>query len=128
YYDKNNLKKYNFFNILYLSTKHKQIFLIMIFISNEGITDPSVNLALEYYSLRNFDPEEDYLLFYINEPSIIIGRNQNTLEEINHEYVEENNIHVVRRRSGGGAVYHDLCNLNLSFLKEFAPDSLHFFY
>lgn len=99
----------------------------MIFISNEGITDPSVNLALEYYSLRNFDPEEDYLLFYINEPSIIIGRNQNTLEEINHEYVEENNIHVVRRRSGGGAVYHDLGNLNFSFLTEYAPDSLHNF-
>ena len=60
----------------------------MIFIHNEGNTDPHLNLALEEYALRNFDYGQDYPLFYINEPSIIIGRNQNTLEEINHEYVE----------------------------------------
>lgn len=54
--------------------------------------------------------------FYINEPSIIIGKNQNTIEEINTEYVERNGIHVVRRLSGGGAVYHDLGNLNFSFI------------
>jgi len=73
----------------------------MIFIENDDHTDPRLNLALEEYALRNFSPAEDYLLFYINEPSIIIGRNQNTLEEINHQYVEEHNIHVVRRISGG---------------------------
>ncbi|HLR26024.1 MAG TPA: lipoate--protein ligase [Fodinibius sp.] len=99
----------------------------MIFIDNEGITDPSINLAMEEFALRNFDTSEDYLLFYINEPSIIIGRNQNTLEEINHEYVEENGIHVVRRRSGGGAVYHDLGNLNFSFLTKYEQGSLHNF-
>lgn len=99
----------------------------MIFIDNEGITDPSINLALEEYALRNFDDESNYLLFYINEPSIIIGRNQNTLEEINHEYVEEHDIHVVRRRSGGGAVYHDLGNLNFSFLTRYEQGSLHNF-
>ncbi|EGV42912.1 lipoate--protein ligase [Bizionia argentinensis JUB59] len=88
----------------------------MIFIDNEGHTDPKLNLALEEYALRNFDASTDYLLFYINEPSIIIGRNQNTLEEINQEYIDENNIHVVRRISGGGAVYHDLGNLNFSFI------------
>ena len=49
----------------------------MIFIENEGNTNPKLNLALEEYILRNFSPETDYLLFYINEPSIIIGRNQN---------------------------------------------------
>lgn len=90
----------------------------MIFIENEGITDPRMNLALEEYILRNFDAK-DYLLFYINEPSIIIGRNQNTLEEINHDYVEDKGIHVVRRVSGGGAVYHDLGNLNFSFLTDY---------
>lgn len=61
----------------------------MIFIDNEGITNPKLNLALEEYALRNFSNNSDYLLFYINEPSIIIGRNQCTLEEINLDYVEE---------------------------------------
>ena len=56
------------------------------------------------------------MLFYINQPSIIIGRNQNTVEEINATYVEENEIAVVRRLSGGGAVYHDHGNLNFSFI------------
>ena len=88
----------------------------MIFIDNEGQTNPKLNLALEEYALRHFDTSTDYLLFYINEPSIIIGRNQNTLEEINQEYITANNIHVVRRISGGGAVYHDLGNLNFSFI------------
>jgi len=99
----------------------------MIFIHNEGITDPHLNLALEEYALRNFDYDNDYLLFYINEPSIIIGRNQNTLEEINHEYVEEKGIHVVRRISGGGAVYHDTGNLNFSFITDYDKKSLNNF-
>ncbi|SDI25024.1 lipoate--protein ligase [Winogradskyella thalassocola] len=88
----------------------------MIFIDNEGHTNPKLNLALEEYALRHFDTSTDYLLFYINEPSIIIGRNQNTLEEINQDYIDANQIHVVRRVSGGGAVYHDLGNLNFSFI------------
>lgn len=101
--------------------------LIMILIDNEGITNPRLNLALEEYVLRNFNSQSDYLLFYINEPSIIIGRSQNTLEEINHEYVEKNNIHVVRRVSGGGAVYHDFGNLNFSFITKHDIRSLHNF-
>src|SRR5690554_7650079 len=99
----------------------------MIFIENEGITNPKLNLALEEYALRNFSGDTDYLLFYINEPSIIIGRNQNTLEEVNIDYVKENNIHVVRRIFGGGAVYHDFGNLNFSFLTNHDVKSLNNF-
>lgn len=91
----------------------------MYFIDNKGNTDPRINLAIEEYILKNMDIEkDDFLLFYINQPSIIIGKNQNTIEEINTDYVEENGIIVVRRLSGGGAVYHDLNNLNFSFLTK----------
>ncbi|ETI68687.1 lipoate--protein ligase [Neobacillus vireti] len=99
----------------------------MLFIDNKGITDPRINLAIEEYALKNLDINETYLLFYINEPSIIIGKNQNTIEEINTEYVESNGIHVVRRLSGGGAVYHDLGNLNFSFITKDDGESFHNF-
>ena len=87
----------------------------MIYVPNEN-NDPRVNLAIETFLLQEMKVDEPILLFYINEPSIIIGRNQNTIEEINLDYVEEHNIHVVRRLSGGGAVYHDFGNLNFSFI------------
>lgn len=99
----------------------------MLFIDNKGITDPRINLAIEEYALKNLDINETYLLFYINEPSIIIGKNQNTIEEINTEYVEANGIKVVRRLSGGGAVYHDLGNLNFSFITKDDGESFHNF-
>ncbi|SFA79779.1 MULTISPECIES: lipoate--protein ligase [unclassified Bacillus (in: firmicutes)] len=99
----------------------------MLFIDNKGITDPRINLAIEEYCLKNLDINETYLLFYINEPSIIIGKNQNSIEEINTEYVESNGIHVVRRLSGGGAVYHDLGNLNFSFITKDDGESFHNF-
>lgn len=99
----------------------------MLFIDNKGITDPQINLAIEEYALKNLDINETYLLFYINRPSIIIGKNQNTIEEINTEYVEKNGITVVRRLSGGGAVYHDLGNLNFSFITKDDGNSFHNF-
>ncbi|MFC7370071.1 lipoate--protein ligase [Fictibacillus iocasae] len=99
----------------------------MLFIDNENITDPRVNLAIEEFALKHLDINETYLLFYINEPSIIIGKNQNTIEEINSEYVRENAIHVVRRLSGGGAVYHDHGNLNFSFITKDDGNSFHDF-
>jgi len=98
-----------------------------VLIDNEGITDPTLNLALEEWALRTLDPQYRYLLFYVNEPAIIIGRNQNTLEEINRAYVEERDVQVVRRMSGGGAVYHDEGNLNFSFMTDYQPDRLHDF-
>lgn len=90
----------------------------MKFIDNKGITDPKVNLAIEEYILENFGETDSYLLFYVNKPSIIIGRNQNTIEEINTDFVEKEGISVVRRLSGGGAVYHDEQNLNFSFIQK----------
>jgi len=99
----------------------------MIFVDQGKINDPSVNLAIEEYLLRNVELGEDILLFYINGPSIIIGRHQNTIEEINQAYVEAHGIRVVRRLSGGGAVYHDLGNLNFSFITQNARENVHNF-
>lgn len=85
-------------------------------------TDPSYNLALEevlFHSLKEGGPS--YFLLWQNAPSVIVGRHQNTAEEVNEVYVRDNNIPVVRRVSGGGAVYHDLGNLNFSFLTCYKP-------
>lgn len=97
----------------------------MKFIDNGGVTDPRINLAIEEYALRELTGEPELLLFYVNEPSIIIGKNQNTAQEINAPYVEEHGIHVVRRLSGGGAVYHDEGNLNFSFITNDDGKSFH---
>jgi lipoate-protein ligase A len=94
------------------------------FLNNRDITDPRFNLALEEHCLRTLPLDTDYLLLYVNEPAVIIGRNQNALEEINHALVRERGIHVVRRISGGGAVYHDLGNLNYSFISRPDPEGI----
>lgn len=89
----------------------------MKYIENNS-TDPRYNLALEEYAFKNLNQMDDYVILWRNEPSIIIGKNQCTVEEINNQYVSENNIHAVRRITGGGAVYHDLGNLNFSFITQ----------
>ncbi|WP_411842225.1 lipoate--protein ligase [Salinicoccus sp. HZC-1] len=99
----------------------------MKFISNNNITDPMINLAMEEYVLREIPTDDSYFLFYVNQPSIIIGKNQNTIEEINEPYIKEHGIKVVRRVSGGGAVYHDKGNLNFSFITEDDGNSFHNF-
>ncbi|MEI6898772.1 MAG: lipoate--protein ligase [Bacteroidota bacterium] len=76
-------------------------------------TDPYFNLATEEYVLKEI-PEDTFMLWR-NAPSIIVGKHQNTLAEINLDYVKQNEIRVVRRLSGGGAVFHDLGNLNFTF-------------
>jgi len=87
----------------------------MFNIINES-KDPYFNLALEEYALKNI--EGDIVIFWQNENTVVVGRNQNTHEEINHEYVNKNNVNVVRRLSGGGAVYHDNGNLNFTFITD----------
>lgn len=94
----------------------------MLFIDNQGVTDARVNLALEEHVLREKLAGDDCVLFYINAPAIIIGRNQNTIEEIDPDVVAARGITVVRRISGGGAVYHDLGNLNFSFMTPAVSD------
>ncbi len=98
----------------------------MRFVDNQNITDPRLNLALEEYLLRHANLDEPLLLFYVNEPAVIIGRNQNALEEIDPDFVAAQGIHVVRRLSGGGAVFHDLGNLNFSFITQ-GGEQLHQF-
>jgi len=79
--------------------------------------DPTFNLAMEEYLYRSVEPgHPGYFLLWQNEPSIIVGRFQNTAQEVNRTFAEEHRIHIVRRISGGGAVYHDLGNLNYTFI------------
>lgn len=87
-----------------------------IFLSKSN--DAFYNLALEESMLKDENINEDVLLLYINENAIIIGRNQNLYMEINKEEVQKRNIQVVRRVSGGGAVYHDKGNVNFSFITK----------
>jgi len=79
-------------------------------------TDPFFNIAAEEYLLKNLD--EDCFMLWQNEPSIILGKHQNAMSEINLNYVRQRNIPVIRRISGGGTVYHDLGNLNFTFIRH----------
>lgn len=82
-------------------------------------TDPYFNLAAEEYVLKHFT--EDCFMLWRNEPCIIVGKHQNTLAEINIDYIKKKDIKVVRRLSGGGAVFHDLGNLNFTFIANEEP-------
>jgi lipoate-protein ligase A len=87
----------------------------MLIIHNTS-TNPYFNLATEEYLIKN--KEEDIFMLWRNEASIIVGKHQNTLAEINYDYVRKHQIAVVRRLSGGGTVFHDLGNINFSFIKK----------
>ena len=98
----------------------------MLYIENKSL-DPHFNLALEEYVIRHLDLGQNVFMLWQNEPSVIIGRNQNTIEEINAKYIKENQINVVRRLSGGGAVYHDSGNLNFTFIMQDQKDEVNNF-
>ena len=83
-------------------------------IYSSPILDPSLNLAMEEYLFRN--SAEDLIILYTNQTSIIIGKHQNLLAEVNFQYCFANNIPLLRRISGGGTVYHGKGNLNYSFI------------
>ncbi|WP_225744369.1 lipoate--protein ligase [Marinilactibacillus sp. Marseille-P9653] len=99
----------------------------MYYVKNERngqeIVDARINLAIEYYLLNEIELDEPMLLFYINDNAIIVGKNQNTFEEVNTDYVNQHDVTVVRRFSGGGAVYHDLGVLCFCFITKDDGDS-----
>ena len=81
-----------------------------------GSRDPYYNLAAEEVLLFSMDPQETYLMLWQNDRTIVVGKYQNTAEELNQAYVDARGIRVARRLSGGGAVYHDLGNLNYTIV------------
>ena len=97
----------------------------MIYYIESRRTDPHYNLALEQFVFDRLDRKNNYFMLWQNHNSIIVGKHQNTSEEINEAFVKEKNITVARRLSGGGAVYHDLGNLNFTFISGAGRDGLH---
>lgn len=93
----------------------------MLYIRNES-NDPYFNMAVEEHVVKYLDPSEEYFILWQNRPAVIIGKNQNAIEEVNLKYTKEHDIAVVRRLSGGGAVYHDLGNVNFTFVVNYRPE------
>ena len=89
----------------------------MIFIESD-CHDPYFNLAMEQYVFDRLPREEDYFMLWPNENTIVVGKYQNTAAEVNASFVREHKIPVARRLSGGGAVYHDLGNINYTFITD----------
>ena len=89
----------------------------MKIIRNNNI-DPAFNLATEEYILKYFDADEPVFMLWRNNAAVIVGKNQNTFSEIDLDFVKENNVRVIRRLTGGGAVFHDLGNVNFTFMEN----------
>ncbi len=93
----------------------------MILLSNRNTGNPYINLAIEEFVVRHPDfGTEDFLLLYINEPAVVLGKNQSVYKEVNFEALKSGAIHVCRRISGGGTVYHDAGNISFAFFSPFA--------
>lgn len=97
----------------------------MIYIESKSF-DPHFNLALEQYVFDNMDRSKEYFLLWQNANTIVVGKHQNTIAEINQKFVDEQHISVVRRLSGGGAVYHDMGNLNFTIIVSQTNDMTDF--
>lgn len=90
----------------------------MMYYIESPSTDPHFNLALEQFVFDRLDRAHGYFMLWQNDNAIIVGKHQNTVGEVDAAYVREHGIRVVRRLSGGGAVYHDLGNINFTFIVD----------
>lgn len=92
----------------------------MILVDNRDTTNPYINLAIEEFLIRQLDCSmDDYLLFYVNEPCIVLGKNQSIYREVNFDFLRNKELKLARRISGGGTVYQDAGNLNFAFITMF---------
>lgn len=89
----------------------------MIYLEAKG-NDPAYNTALELFAFNELAKKDNVFMLWINQPCIVVGKNQNIREEIDQHYCDENDIKIVRRISGGGAVYHDYNNLNYTIISN----------
>lgn len=92
-----------------------------------GSNDPYFNLAFEEYCLGNLPCDDTFFILWQNAPAVIIGKNQDVFQEVDCGYAHDHGIKLVRRITGGGAVYHDLGNLNISIMGNYKlhPDYAH---
>lgn len=97
----------------------------MFLIDNRNSTNPYVNLAIEEYLIRHADCNgKEYLLLYVNEPCIVLGKNQSIYKEVNFEYLRNGQVKLARRITGGGTVYQDFGNLSFSFISKFSDEKV----
>ena len=94
----------------------------MRFLTNPS-TDPWYNMSFDEYCLEQYPSNDVFFYLWRNRPSVIVGANQNVYTEVNLGYLEANDIRLARRVTGGGAVYHDLQNLNYTIVgREVSPE------
>ena len=86
--------------------------------------DPYYNLAVEEYLFQT--AEDEVFMLWQNEPTVVIGKNQNAYAEVELDVLRERGIHLARRITGGGAVYHDLGNVNYTFIAKSGQQGIDF--
>ncbi len=97
----------------------------MTLVNNRNTSNPYINLAIEEFLVRHADCSgQDFLLLYINEPCIVLGKNQSIYKEVNFEFLRNGKLKLCRRISGGGTVYQDSGNISFSFVSRFSEDKI----